>query len=484
MRNVARWAHVPARSARYAPFPDGLDPRLVEAMAARGINQLYTHQAEAVAAGWCGEHVAVVTPAASGKTLCYNLPVLHRLLADPAARALYLYPTKALAQDQLAELRALVGLLPPDTNLPVATYDGDTPSGQRIKIREGARIVLSNPDMLHAGILPQHPRWAAFFMNLRVVVIDEMHVYRGVFGSHVTNVLRRLRRICRFYGSEPQFFLASATIANPDAVAERMVEAPVTMIGPERDGAPQGAKEIVFYNPPLLDPALGIRRSSTLEASDLAAHFLAHNVQTIVFARTRLGTELVLTALRTADEEAQDVKRQSSNVTHRSAIGNRQSIRGYRGGYLPAERREIERGLRGGVVRAVVATNALELGIDIGQLDAAVLAGYPGTIASTRQQMGRAGRRQGAAVGVLVATTDAIDQYLIAHPEYARRSCRSMRTSILVYESPMHTRTRSPICSQTWLRLASCIAAVGATSGPAKAPPQPRSACAAVLRNG
>ena len=272
--------------------------------------------------------------------------------------------------------------------------------------------------MLHAGILPQHPRWAAFFTNLTAVVIDEMHVYRGVFGSHVANVLRRLRRICRFYGSEPQFFLASATIANPDAVAERMVEAPVTVIGPERDGAPQGAKEIVFYNPPLLDPALGIRRSSTLEASDLAAHFLAHDVQTIVFARTRLGTELVLTALRTADEEAQDVKRQTSNVTHHS-ITRQSSIHPRLSRRLsPSGAAEIERGLREGAVRAVVATNALELGIDIGQLDAAVLAGYPGTIASTRQQMGRAGRRQGVAVGVLVATADAIDQYLIAHPEY------------------------------------------------------------------
>ena len=435
MRNVARWVHVPARSARYAPFPAGLDPRLVEAMAARGVSQLYAHQAEAVAAGLRGEHVAIVTPAASGKTLCYNLPVLHRLLADPAARALYLYPTKALAQDQLAELHAWqerlaewengrVGETPasrahPFPRSPIliaaATYDGDTPSAHRTKIREGARVVLSNPDMLHAGILPQHPRWAAFFTNLTAVVIDEMHVYRGVFGSHVANVLRRLRRVCRFYGSEPQFVLASATIANPDAVAERMVEAPVTVIGPERDGAPQGAKEIVFYNPPLLDPALGIRRSSSLEASDLAAHFLAHDVQTIVFARTRLGTELVLTELRMANSEWR-----SANL--QSAICNPQSIRGYRGGYLPTERREIERGLREGAVRAVVATNALELGIDIGQLDAAVLAGYPGTIASTRQQMGRAGRRQGVAVGVLVATADAIDQYLIAHPEYVLES--------------------------------------------------------------
>jgi len=438
MRNVARWVHVPARSARYAPFPAGLDPRLVEAMAARGVGQLYAHQAEAVVAGLRGEHVAVITPAASGKTLCYNLPVLNRLLADPTARALYLYPTKALTQDQLAELHAWQERLAEGENgragesekrvsLPLsrspalftaAAYDGDTPSAQRTKIRDGARVVLSNPDMLHAGILPQHPRWAAFFTNLAGVVIDEMHVYRGVFGSHVANVLRRLRRICRFYGSEPQFFLASATIANPDAVAERMVEAPVTVIGPERDGAPQGAKEIVFYNPPMLDPALGIRRSSSLEASDLAAHFLAHDVQTIVFARTRLATELVLTELRTANSELRDVTRHSSLVTDQTSNVKRQTIRGYRGGYLPTERREIERGLRDGAVRAVVATNALELGIDIGQLDAAVLAGYPGTIASTRQQMGRAGRRQGVAVGVLVAAADAIDQYLIAHPEY------------------------------------------------------------------
>jgi DEAD/DEAH box helicase domain-containing protein len=438
MRNVARWVHVPARSARYAPFPAGLDPRLVEAMAARGVGQLYAHQAEAVVAGLRGEHVAVITPAASGKTLCYNLPVLNRLLADPTARALYLYPTKALTQDQLAELHAWQERLAEGENgragesekrvsLPLsrspalftaAAYDGDTPSAQRTKIRDGARVVLSNPDMLHAGILPQHPRWAAFFANLAAVVIDEMHVYRGVFGSHVANVLRRLRRICRFYGSEPQFFLASATIANPDAVAERMVEAPVTVIGPERDGAPQGAKEIVFYNPPMLDPALGIRRSSSLEASDLAAHFLAHDVQTIVFARTRLATELVLTELRTANSEWRDVTRHSSLVTDQTSNVKRQTIRGYRGGYLPTERREIERGLRDGAVRAVVATNALELGIDIGQLDAAVLAGYPGTIASTRQQMGRAGRRQGVAVGVLVAAADAIDQYLIAHPEY------------------------------------------------------------------
>ena len=268
-----------------------------------------------------------------------------------------------------------------------------------MRIRDGARIVLSNPDMLHAGILPQHTRWAGFFANLRVVVLDEMHTYRGVFGSHVANVLRRLRRICRFYGADPQFILASATIANPGELAERLVEAPVTVIGPGQNGAPQGARDILLYNPPLVDPTLGIRRSSSLEATELAAHFLAHDVQTIVFAGARLTTELILTYLRDRPEPLPPVA-------------------GYRGGYLPAERREIERNLRSGKLRGVVATNALELGIDIGQLEAAVLAGYPGTIASAWQQMGRAGRRQGAAAALLVATPNPIDQYLMGHPEY------------------------------------------------------------------
>ena len=279
----------------------------------RGIEALYTHQAEAVAAALTGAHVAVVTPAASGKTLCYNLPILHRLLANPGARALYLFPTKALAQDQLAELQEFIRLSAP-IRCPVSTYDGDTPSSQRAKIRDAARIILSNPDMLHAGILPQHPRWAAFFANLTAVVIDEMHVYRGVFGSHMANVMRRLRRICRFYGSNPQFILASATIANPADLAERLVEAPVTVIGPERDGAPQGEKHVLFYNPPLLDPSLGIRRSSSLEAADLAAHFLAHDVQTIVFGRARLTTELILTYLRESGSEKDSLDDQSEDI--------------------------------------------------------------------------------------------------------------------------------------------------------------------------
>jgi DEAD/DEAH box helicase domain-containing protein len=397
MRNVAHWVHLSPRPAQYAPFPASLDDRLRMVLIGREVAALYLHQGLAVTAALRGEHVAVVTPAASGKTLCYNLPVLHWLLAEPQARALFLYPTKALAQDQRAELNDLVQAL--EVPLPCGVYDGDTPSSQRGRIRDGARIVLSNPDMLHAGILPQHTRWAGFFANLRAVVIDEMHVYRGVFGSHVANVLRRLRRICRFYGSDPQFLLASATIANPAELAERLVEAPVTVVGPDDNGAPQGSKTILFYNPPVLDPALGVRRSSKLEAADLAAYFLNHDVQTIVFARTRLTTELILTYLR--------------DRTHQQS-----AIRGYRSGYLPAQRREIERGLREGTVRCVVTTTALELGIDIGQLDVAVLAGYPGTIASAWQQMGRAGRRHAASAAVLVAGAGAMDQYIAAHPEY------------------------------------------------------------------
>ena len=283
-------------------------------------------------------------------------------------------------------------------------YDGDTPVSHKPRIRDRSRIILSNPDMLHAGILPQHARWAAYFANLQVVVIDEMHYYRGVFGSHVANVLRRLRRICAFHGSSPQFLLASATIANPEDLAGLLIEAPVTIIGPEHNGAPQGRKTVLLHNPPLLDQALGIRRSNILEAADLAAHFLAHDVQTIVFCPTRLATELTLTYVRD----------QSGGKTRFNAG----AVRGYRGGYLPLERREIEKGLRQGDVRCVVTTNALELGIDIGRLDAAILEGYPGSIAGARQQMGRAGRRQNLSAAIMVAGAGAIDQYILAHPEY------------------------------------------------------------------
>jgi DEAD/DEAH box helicase domain-containing protein len=415
MRNVVHWVNVPPRPARHAAFPDGLDARLMRALEGRDLKALYAHQALAVAATLQGKHVAVVTPAASGKTLCYDLPVLNHLLPDPRARALFLFPTKALAQDQAAQLNDLIKAL--DRSLLCAVYDGDTPSSHRPRIREAARIVLSNPDMLHAGILPQHTRWAGFFANLHVVVLDEMHIYRGVFGSHVANVLRRLRRICRFYGSDPQFILASATIANPAELAERLVEAPVTVIGPDDNGAPQGGRVVLLYNPPMLDPSLGIRRSSSLEAADLAAHFLSNDVQTIVFARARLTTELMLTYLR--ERTSQTTRPALESASPQTQPGNPQSlIRGYRSGYLSAQRREIERGLREGTVRCVVTTTALELGIDIGQLGAAVLAGYPGTIAGAWQQMGRAGRRQSTAAAVLVAGPGAMDQYIAAHPEY------------------------------------------------------------------
>jgi DEAD/DEAH box helicase domain-containing protein len=406
MRNVTAWERLPARPARYAPWPDGLEPRLIAACRAQGVDQLFTHQAQAVEAALRGENVVVVTGTASGKTLCYNLPVLNALLRDPDARALYLFPTKALAQDQLSSVSSgfvdssSVPLWSPST---IATYDGDTPRSQRSTIRRQARLLMTNPDMLHTGILPHHTRWADFFANLRYVVIDEMHSYRGVFGSHLANVLRRLRRVCAFYGAAPRFLLTSATIANPSELAGRLIEAPLTLVPPGDDGAPQGEKHFILYNPPLVDPALGIRRSATLEARDIATRFLTADVQTILFARARLTVEVLLGYLRDAAAfEGLDAAR----------------VRGYRGGYLPLERREIERGLRQGTVRAVVATNALELGVDIGQLSACIMTGYPGTIASTWQQAGRAGRRADVSVAILVASAAALDQFMVRHPDY------------------------------------------------------------------
>ncbi len=397
MRDVTAWERRPARAARYASWPDGLDPRLIDATRAQGIERLYTHQAQAVEAALRGENVVVVTGTASGKTLCYNLPVLNTLLRDPDARALYLFPTKALAQDQLSNIYTGFG----DRGIGVFTYDGDTPRSQRAAVRRQARLLISNPDMLHTGILPHHTQWEKLFGNLQCVIIDEIHSYRGVFGSHVANLLRRLRRVCAFYGAAPRFLLTSATIANPTELAERMIEAPVTLI--DDDGAPQGEKHLIFYNPPLVDAALGIRRRVTLQARDIAARFLAADVQTIAFARARMAVEELLDCLR---DEA-------------TVIGvDPAKVRGYRGGYLPLERREIERGLRDGTVRAVVATNALELGVDIGQLSACVMTGYPGTIASTWQQAGRAGRRAGVSVAVLVASAAPLDQYMVRHPAY------------------------------------------------------------------
>ncbi len=406
MGNVAAWRTLPAQPARTAPLPAALDARLAAALQARGIESLYTHQAQATEAALAGCHVAVVTPTASGKTLCYNLPILHTLLNDPDARALYLFPTKALAQDQLSELgqwQTALANVSPKLALNPATYDGDTPSAERTRIRKQTRLLLTNPDMLHLGILPYHTQWAAFLGGLRWVVIDEMHSYRGVFGSHVANVLRRLQRLCAHYGGDygshsqarPQFVCTSATIANPGALAERLVEQPVTLV--DDNGAARGEKHVILLNPPLLDPAKGIRRSATLEATDLAAASLDAGLQTIVFGRSRLTTELLLTYIR-------------EKTT--------QTVRGYRGGYLPHERRAIEAALRSGEVRAVVATNALELGIDIGQLQLCVICGYPGSIASTWQQMGRAGRSSETALALLVATAGPLDQYVVQHPEY------------------------------------------------------------------
>src|SRR6266581_1502110 len=390
---------VPGAAAQFAPLPSDLRPELTAALAARGIQRLYTHQADAYHAVRNGRHLVVVTPTASGKTLCYNLPVVQRLLEDPDRRALYLFPTKALAQDQLAELSALKQGLP--IELRVDTDDGDTAPGRRTAIREAGHVVMTNPDMLHAGILPHHTRWRRLFSSLEFVVIDELHTYRGLFGSQVANVIRRLKRICAFYGSNPKFICASATIRNPLELAKRLLEEDdIALV--ERSGAPRGERRLVFYNPPLVSRDLGIRRSSMLEARRIAAPWIRAGVQSIVFCRSRLQVEVMLSYLR-------------EDLAPRLDASKR--VRGYRAGYLPLHRREIEAGLRHGDITAVVSTNALELGIDIGSLQCAVLVGYPGTIASTWQQLGRAGRRSGS-LGVFVASSSPLDQFIVRHPEY------------------------------------------------------------------
>ena len=385
-----------ARPGEFVDFPEALAPGLQRALVTRGIPQLYSHQAEAFQHAAGGKNVVVVTPTASGKTLCYNLPVLNGLVADPHGRALYLFPTKALAEDQLHEFQAAVDAMGDamGSDLRVFTYDGDTPQDARRAIRERANVVLTNPDMLHSGVLPHHTKWAKAFENLRYIVIDELHYYRGVYGSHLANLLRRLKRVCEFYGSNPQFICCSATIANPKELAESLTGLPFELV--ERNGAPSGDKYVVFYNPPVVNRELGIRRGYLNETRRIAKELLERNQQTLVFANSRLATEVLLTYLK----------------------DDYQGVRGYRGGYLPKERREIERQLREGDIRAVVATNALELGIDVGSLDAVVMAGYPGTIASTWQRAGRAGRRQTASLAVLVASSAPIDQYIIEHPEY------------------------------------------------------------------
>ncbi len=393
----------PALDPKFADFPSGIDPRLTDALASRGLERLYTHQAVAIEHVLAGRNIVITTPTASGKTLCYNVPVLNGILENPASRALYLFPTKALAQDQLAELDRLSQLMSSKANTEVGvfTYDGDTPQDARRAIRGRAHVVLTNPDMLHSGILPHHPRWAKLFENLRYIVIDELHAYRGVFGSHLGNVLRRLRRICRHYGSEPIFICCSATIANPVELAESLVEQKFVQV--DESGAPRGEKWFLFVNPPIVNQQLGIRRSYIAQTRSVALEFLRRGLQVIVFAQSRLSTEILTRYLKDA---------------HEGEPGASDVIRGYRGGYLPHRRREIEKGLRDGTVRGVVSTNALELGIDIGALDVAVLAGYPGTIASTWQRAGRAGRRESRSAAVMVASSAPLDQFVVRHPSY------------------------------------------------------------------
>ncbi len=391
--------HTPAREAELVPVPETVHPVLSNALAKRGVAQLYSHQAAAFSSIESGKNVVVVTPTASGKTLCYNLPVWNRLLSDPQARAFYLFPTKALAEDQLAEFNAAVDAMGSDIR--AFTYDGDTPQDARKAIRERANVVLTNPDMLHSGILPHHTKWAKAFERLRYIVLDELHYYRGVYGSHVGNILRRMRRICEFYGSKPQFICSSATIANPRELAEALIEEPFDLV--ERNGAPAGEKYFIFYNPPVVNRQLGIRKSYLHETRRIALDFIDRGQQTLVFANNRLATEILVTYLKDA--------------CARLPMGS-EGVRGYRGGYLPKERREIERKLRAGDIRAVVATNALELGIDIGSLDGVVMAGYPGSVASTWQRAGRAGRRQSTALAVMVASSNPLDQFIVEHPDY------------------------------------------------------------------
>ncbi|OGO29780.1 MAG: hypothetical protein A2Z16_14915 [Chloroflexi bacterium RBG_16_54_18] len=425
--NFTDWHTLPARIPQYSPLPDAIHPVLAAVLRQKGITSLFTHQTSAWESVQAGKNVVVVTGTASGKTLCYNLPVLDRLLRETQSTALYLFPTKALAQDQLAllkewvdglyslqEVEGFTGLELEQEQIPIAIYDGDTPSQQRQAIRSRSRLLITNPDMLHIGILPHHTRWIKFFSSLRYVVIDEIHTYRGVFGSHVANVIRRLKRIGRFYGARPQFILTSATIENPAEFSARLAEEEFKII--TEDGSRRGAKYFLIYNPPVIDRELGLRRSALQESVRLAEDLLAYNLQSIIFARSRRTVEIILTYLR-----------QRSITINRGLKGGEfpptekttePVIRGYRSGYLPQERRAIERGLRLGQVRVVVATNALELGIDIGDLQAALLVGYPGTIAATWQQSGRAGRGESASLAVLVATADPLDQFLASHPNY------------------------------------------------------------------
>jgi len=391
--------HIPPRAAQWGALARPLPPALEEALYRCGIKRWYSHQAEAINAVRAGQHVMVATGTASGKTLCYNVPVLEAVLQDPLSRALYLFPTKALAQDQLRILRELTG--PPLEGIRFATYDGDTPASARSHLRKATPIILSNPDMLHVGILPNHTQWASFFRHLKYVVLDEAHTYRGVFGSHLACLLRRLRRVCALYGARPQFILCSATIANPAEHAQRLIGQPVVVV--ERDGAPQGSRHFALWNPPFIDQARGVRRSVNTEAAGILAELAKAGLRNITFTRARKVAELILLYARQA------LRRERPELVER--------LSSYRAGYLAEERREIERRLFSGELLGVTATNALELGIDVGALDATVLVGYPGTIASTWQQAGRAGRGRREALNILIGQDNPLDQFFMRHPQ-------------------------------------------------------------------
>ncbi len=423
--NFAAWRTLPARPADLVPLPPLPDP-LPAALSRRGIHALYSHQAASFESARRGENLVLATGTASGKTLAYNLPVLAALIENPSARALYFFPTKALTQDQLSNLHSYREL--ETWNLKPAIYDGDTPQSHRAQIRKTAHILLTNPDMLHTGILPHHTNWDEFFRNLKFVVVDELHTYRGVFGSHVANVIRRLKRVANFHGAHPQFILTSATIGNPKELAEKLIEEPVTLI--DQDGSSRGERHFLIYNPPIVDESLGLRKSAFDESIRLAGDILDNDVQGVMFSRTRRSVEILLKRLSESTQvdrytgtqvNTENGKRSTKHATPpQLPITNNHllPIRGYRSGYLPSQRREIEKGLRDGSVRLVVATNALELGIDIGGLGAAILVGYAGSISPTWQQAGRAGRGDDPAAAVLVASPNPLDQFLAHHPEY------------------------------------------------------------------
>jgi DEAD/DEAH box helicase domain-containing protein len=401
--NITKWVEIPEREAVYCDFPSSMDQRIKDALMKRGIKQLYSHQKSAFEKAVSGKDIVVVTPTASGKTLCFHLPVLDAVLKDPDSRALFLFPTKALAQDQMLELHDVITEMGVDVK--TYTYDGDTPQSARKAVRQAGHIVVTNPDMLHSGILPHHTKWTKLFENLKYVVIDEIHHYRGVFGSHLANVIRRLHRICRFYGSDPVFICCSATIANPKELSSKIIGRETEVV--DNNGAPSGKKYLLFYNPPTVNKELGIRKSSIKEAYYLAEQFIKNDIQTIIFAQSRVRVELLATYLKSI---------------FFGRLQQEQKIRAYRGGYLPLLRREIERGLRSGEIRGVVSTNALELGIDIGALEACIICGYPGSVASTWQQAGRAGRRNGVSVAILVADSSPLNQYIISNPDYFLQS--------------------------------------------------------------